>query len=255
MPPPDRADNLDEALKAGFDSYIIQKEAAFITFDKVGVDALANAFVKYPVIVKSILACVNVAGRAIKRDLGLTIDTYGKTISEEKAYELAKYLKPLLTEPVAIPSLVLLDHHYWIDKEMRAGKGRWELKILQLLNDESSVSFKKRKFQHSNSMYELDAAYPTEGSIEVGVDVKRYESPRDFHKRGDEITQKAGHLKSAHPAAKFYAVIYYPFPDRHQDVLARYRESVIDRILFGGETDESLLPAVKGILEDNGLQK
>ena len=87
----------------------------------------------------------------------------------------------------------------------------------------------------------------------VGVDVKRFESPRDFHKRGDEITQKVSHLRDVHPSAQFFAVIYYPFPARHADVRTRYQGQGIDGIVFAAETDESIEGAATRVLSQTGL--
>jgi len=254
LPPPERAVELSAALCKAFAGHIEYREVPFILFDQVTVDLLAEAFHAYPILVKSVLASVNVAQRAVKRDLGLDINTYGKSIPKKHAYALAGYVKPMLPKEVAVHALLLLDEVFWVDKEMRAAKGRWETKVLRLLNHYGIGKFRKRKFSHSGSEFELDAAYPAEGdSISIAVDVKRFESPRDYHKRGDEITQKAAHLKAIHPNARFYAVIYYPFPSSHEDVRRRYAGQRIDGIFFAGETEESLEPAVVEILRENDL--
>ena len=92
-------------------------------------------------------------------------------------------------------------------------------------------------FTHVGGTFALDAAYPEQGNVEVGVDVKRFESPRDFHKRGDEITQKVSHLRDVHPSSQFFAVIHYPFPGRHPAVRQRYQGQGIDGIVFAAETN------------------
>jgi len=104
-------------------------------------------------------------------------------------------------------------------------------------------------------LFEIDAAYPQSGEIRVAVDVKRFESERDMHKRGDEITQKARHLKDVHPDSRFYAVIYYPFPAGHDAVRRRYQGQGIDEIFFADSTEESVARAALAIIEDSGLGK
>ena len=254
LPPAKRVEDLQKALVETFGDQIEYREVPFILFDQVHVETLAEAFYKHPIIIKSILACVNVAQRAVKRDLGIDIDTYTETISKQKAAILSGYVKPMLPRELAVPALLMLDHYFWVDKEMRATKGRWEQKISKYLNKHGNVAFKKRKFKHEDSSFELDAAYPSKGvPISIGVDVKRFESERDYHKRGDEITQKANHLKSVYPESKFYAVIYYPFPSKHENVRRRYANQGIDGIYFAGETDELIEEAAVNILEDCDL--
>ena len=225
-----------------------------VLFDSVAVEELGGAFHRRPILVKTLLASVNVATRAVKRDLGITFDPYAEALPENTCYALAGYIKPLLPKELAVPALVLLDHFWWVDKEMRAEKGRWEKGVLEQLSAWCARGpFKKRKFTHAGGKFELDAAFPVEGDVEVGVDVKRFESPRDFHKRGDEITQKVSHLRDVHPNAKFYAVLYYPFPAEHETVRTRYQGQGIDGIYFAGTTEESLSGVAQAILIDAGL--
>lgn len=256
LPPPERAEALQAALLEAFASSIQMREVPFVLFDDVSVSDLADAFYNHPVLVKAILGSVNVAQRAIKRDLGVDIDTYAARMTKKKAAILAGYVKPMLPKEIAVPALLMLDHHFWVDKEMRAEKGRWEREVRELLNLYGTVVFRKRKFTHG-APFELDAAHPGEVAepVEIGIDVKRYESPRDFHKRGDEITQKAAHLKAAYPDAKFYAVIYYPFPGLHEEVRRRYAGQRIDGIFFAGVRRDSVRPAVRQILEANAVLK
>jgi hypothetical protein len=68
----------------------------------------------------------------------------------------------------------------YIDKEIRKGKGRWEQKILEALNRFGGAQFKKRTFMAKKEIYELDAACPASGDIEIGIDVKRIEAKRDI---------------------------------------------------------------------------
>ncbi|MEN8375192.1 MAG: hypothetical protein ABFS34_07060 [Gemmatimonadota bacterium] len=189
-----------------------------------------------------------------ERDLGIDFNSYRTPVRENTAYALAGYIKPLLPKELAVPALMLLDHFWWVDKEMRAGKGRWEKEVLRHLNSYSADGpFKKRKFKHPGGAFELDAAFPETGPVRVGVDVKRFESPRDFHKRGDEITQKVSRLRDVHPDAHFYAVIYYPFPSSHDAVRSRYRDQGIDEIFFADETESTLSDVAEAILRHAGL--
>lgn len=250
LPPMERVRSLTEALISEFEDHIEYRRIPVILFDTISVEDLANALVRRPVVLKALLACANVAQRAIKRDLRITVNTYAERIDRDKAFALAGYLKPMLPKELAVPALLVLDHFWWVDKEMRAQKGRWEVRVRKALNRHlSEGGFTKRMFEHPGGAFELDAAYPEHEKVEVGVDVKRFESPRDFHKRGDEITQKVSHLRDVHPSARFFAVIYYPFPARHGDVRKRYQGQGIDGIVFAGETDDSIDDAAKQVLE------
>ena len=255
-PSADRVKGLQEALSEAFDGYIVERTVGFIQFDQVSVEELAKAFYNHPIMVKSVLASVNIASRAVARDLRISLDTYKTNISKEIAAALAGYIKPMLPKELAIPSLIELDRYFWTDKEMRAAKGNWERRITQFLNDNSEIVFKKRKFKHNNESYELDAAYPaTSNTIEFGIDVKRIESPRDIHKRADEIINKASKFKDTFPEGKFYAVIYYPFPSEHQNVKSRLQSANIEGVYFAGETDTSIKMSVEYLLGSMGKLK
>lgn len=254
LPPEERVRDLEEALLSEFGDHVVYRRIAVILFDAVSAEDLGEALVRRPVMLKALLACANVAQRAVQRDLGITVNTYGENISRDKAFTLAGYLKPLLPRELAVPALLMLDHFWWVDKEMRAAKGRWERRVRAALNRHlQEGGFTKRKFEHPGGAFELDAAYPEHGDVEVGVDVKRFESPRDFHKRGDEITQKVSHLRDVRPSSRFFAVIYYPFPDRHADVRMRYQGQGIDGIFFAAETESTIDEAAKHVLEEAGL--
>lgn len=254
LPPPERARDLKEALISEFEAHIEYRRVAVILFDAVSLDDLAEAMIRRPIVLKPLLACANIAQRAIRRDLGISVNTYGSQISRDKAFALAGYLKPMLPKELEVPALLLLDHFWWVDKEMRKHKGRWEVRVRDALNRHlREGQFRKTRFEHAGGFFELDAAYPVEGPVKVGVDVKRFESRRDFHKRGDEITQKVSHLRDVHPSSRFFAVIYYPFPRRHDEVRRRYQGQGIDGIVFAAETDESIEDAAKQVLSQAGL--
>lgn len=248
-PPSNRIEELQIALENAFANCLETRQVQYILFDELSAEELANAFVNYPILIKSVLACINVASRAIARDLQINIDTYTKKINLTKAATLAGYIKPMLPKEIAIPALLELDRFFWTDKELRANKGRWERRILKMLNDNSIVNFKKRKFSRTKESFELDAAYPESGeNIEIGIDIKRIESPRDIHKRADEIINKAGNFKLEFPTGSFFTVLYYPFPAQHQNLISRLSNINIDGIFFANESDSSIEQTVKLVL-------
>jgi len=116
------------------------------------------------------------------------------------------------------------------------------------LSKYGKVSFKKRKFAVNDQKFELDAASPIEGKIQIGVDVKRIEARRDIHKRCDEILNKASKFKATFPDGKFAAVIYYPFVDEHLNVQSRLKSTLIDIVVFAGTQTESTNNAVQTLL-------
>src|SRR5205823_3267683 len=100
----------------------------------------------------------------------------------------------------------------------------------------------KRRFEWLGETFEIDAAYPpsSDSLIEIAIDVKRIESPRDIHKRADEVINKATKFKAAHPHSRFFAVVYYPFPAQHVNVQSRLKSEYIDGIFFAGESLSSI---------------
>jgi hypothetical protein len=103
--------------------------------------------------------------------------------------------------------------------------------------------------------FELDAAHPPRGEmIEVGVDVKGISHPRDFHKRGDEIVNKAEKFKSVYPRGKFGAVLHYPFLDSRANVIQRLGHTAIDGIVFAGDNKESIENAILSLLPQLGME-
>jgi len=201
-------------LRDAFAGFIETRQVEIIVFSNVSVLDLAKAIMRYPSILKPLVAVCNIAARAIERDLQIkNVDTYNPRLTEQQASAIAGYIKPFFPPYIEIPTLSNLDRVAFIDKEIRKGKGRWERRIIETLNRFSSVKFKKRKFTANGEEFELDAATPHEGPVQTGIDVKRIEARRDIHKRCDEIVNKAAKLKSVFPEAKFAAVIYYPFID------------------------------------------
>ena len=254
--PSERQDKLESELHTAFAGHIEDKVVGYIQFDQISADELGQLFLKHPLILKPILSCINVASRAIDRDLQMKIDTYKPSLDATKAAILAGYLKPMLPRELAIPALVELDKNAWVDKELRKNKGSWEIKVCQTINVNSTVAFRKRKFLVDDQHYELDASYSESGNqILVGIDVKRIESPRDIHKRADEIINKATHFKKAYVKSQFFAIIYYPFPSEHNNVKSRLQSANIEGTFFAGESEDSIAQPVKLLLAKAGYLK
>lgn len=244
-----RQEVIEAQLRAAFDAHIERREVDVIVLDDITVPELAQALLAHPTILKPLIITCNIAGRAIERDLGFrSINTYNPRLSEQKAMGLAGYIKPFLPKYVELPTLARGDRVAFIDKEMRAGKGRWEVKVREALNRYSRESFKKRKFSSGGEEFELDAAAPEAGDIEVGIDVKRIEARADIHKRADEIVNKAAKFKVEYPGAQFAAVIYYPFVTEHGNIRSRLESSYVDAVMFAGEAVDAIEGAAQLLL-------
>lgn len=249
------------ALKAAFASFIEEHPTEWIHFERITVEALAHAFTSYPTIVKPVTAICNIAGRAIKRDLGFDLDTYKPRLSSAQANQLAGYVKPFLPPAFAMPAIEAVDDWFFIDKEIRSAQGRWEQLITDALTRRTGKTFKKRKFAVTDdesgkpNSFELDAAYPVKGEpIAVGVDVKRIGAARDVHKRVDEIFNKAEKFKKAYPGGKFGSVIYFPFDSGFQaNIINRLHSPNIDGIVFAGDTKPSVEEAILMLIPQLGM--
>lgn len=244
------------ALRAAFSNFIERREVEVISFSTMTVLDLAKAIEDHPKILKPVMACCNVAGRAIERDLEIrNLNTYDPRIDSLKAAAIAGYLKPFLPQELALPALQELDRHFFVDKQMRMLKGQWERSILAALNNQAAVPFKKRKFECEGQKFELDAASPLEGPIEIGVDVKRIEARRDIHKRCDEIVNKATKFKKIHAKGKFAAVVYYPFTAEHVNVQHRLQSPDIDSVVFASQSEEQLYTAIGLMIDTVGIRR
>lgn len=244
-----RQQAVENALRQAFLPFIEKREVEVVVFSNMSALDLAQAIIAHPLILKSLLACCNIAARGIERDLEIkNLDTYSPRIDADHAKVMAGYIKPFLPAYLELPVLSRIDRVSYIDKEIRKGKGRWEKRILQALNRHGDTPFRKRMFEVGGEQFELDAATPERGDIQIAVDVKRIEARRDIHKRCDEIVNKANKLKSAFPNAKFGAVLYYPFVDEHVNIHSRLRSPDVDGIVFASELDDSIENAVKLLL-------
>jgi hypothetical protein len=247
---------VEAALREAFASFVESRPTDVIVFSSVSAADLAAALQSHPLVLKPLAAACNIAARAIERDLGIRdVDTYKPRLTPEQAAAIAGYLKPFLPPYMEIFALSHLDRTAFVDKEIRKAKGNWEKGVTAALNRFSSMSFKKRMFRCGSEKFELDAASPLTGTIEIGVDVKRVEARRDIHKRCDEIVNKAARLKTAYPNARFAAVIYYPFIPEHANVKSRLESDDIDAVMFARESKESVEDAVKMLLPRLGAAK
>lgn len=244
-----RQQTVEKALREAFGRFIEKREVEVVVFSGMKAEDLAQAMLAYPLILKPILASCNIAARAIERDLGIkNLDTYTPHLTEGQVKIIAGYVKPFLPAYMELPTLGRIDQILYVDKEIRKGKGRWERQISEALNRHGQEVFRKRKFVVEGQEFELDAATPEKGTIEIGLDIKRIEARRDIHKRCDEIVNKASKLKTILPNAKFCAVIYYPFIDEHVNIQSRLRSANIDAVVFASESDESIENAIRLLL-------
>jgi hypothetical protein len=251
-----RAESVVAALLEAFAPFVETREVEVINFSAMTALDLAAAIRTHPSILKPLLACCNVAARAIERDLDIRgLDTYRPTLDIERAAAIAGYIKPFLPPELAVPALSELDRYFFVDKEIRAKKGRWERLILDALNRQSALVFRKRRFAVGGEAFELDAAAPPTGAIEVGVDVKRIEARRDIHKRADEIINKAARFREAYPAGRFAAVVYYPFTAEHVNVQHRLSSPAIDAVCFASQSAEQVHVAVGLLIDKLGVRR
>ena len=236
---------VEQALSEAFSDFIEEREISVILFSSMTAFDLAEGILRYPVILKPLIAACNIAARAIERDLGIrNLNTYEPRLTRESANVIAGYIKPFLPEYLEIPSLGTVDRVAFVDKEMRRYKGNWERKISSELKRRAGKDFKKRKFTVGGETFELDAAYPATGDVQVGIDVKRIEARRDIHKRCDEIVNKARKLKAAFSDSRFAAAIYYPFIDEHVNIQNRLHSDDVDCVVFASDGADSITNAV-----------
>jgi hypothetical protein len=245
-----RASEMRTSLIRAFAKFVEIREIEVINFSAMTAMELAAAIQTEPSILKPLMACCNVAGRAVERDLDIRgLDTYEPRLSETHAAAIAGYLKPFLPQELAVPALSELDRFFFVDKEIRARKGRWEQSIVESLNTLSRYTFKKRRFEVGKEFFEIDAAAPETGKIEVAVDVKRIEARRDIHKRADEIINKAAKFKKKHPKSLFAAVVYYPFTAEQVNIQSRLASRYVDAVCFASQGGEQIGVAI-GLLVD-----
>lgn len=245
----ERTKLIGTALQDAFATCIHEENVETIHLADIDVHELADVILSNPMVLKPLLVAGNIAGRAIERDLGIAnVNTYAPKLDERRASAIAGYLKPFLPATIAIPTLVALDRVEFVDKEIRAFKGRWERRVTKALSAESGTIFRKRRFDVDGESFEIDAAHPKRGDIAFAVDIKRIEARRDIHKRIDEIVNKAAKLARHNPDACFGTVIYFPFEDQHRQIQHRLETPHIHVVAFASETDQSVRDAAEKVV-------
>src|SRR2546422_683260 len=251
-----RAEVVQAELRVAFARHVREEPVLVIQLADINVFELSEILRNHPLVLKPLVIAANVAARAIERDLGIAnVDTYEPNLTPEESAAIAGYLKPFLPASVALPTLVKLDQVEYVDKEIRALKGRWEKRVTDALSRASGRQFAKRKIDVQGEGFEIDAAFPPDGDVEFAVDIKRVEARRDFHKRVDEIVNKATKVKKHNPGAKFGTVIYFPFEDQHAQIRNRLGESAVDAVAFANELDESIQHAAADVLRTFGVMR
>jgi len=251
-----RAEAIQTELRTAFVRFVREEPVLVIQLADINVHDLAQILRQHPLVLKPLVIAANIAARAIERDLGIAnVDTYDPKLSPEQSAAIAGYLKPFLPASVALPTLVHLDQVEYVDKEIRALKGRWEKRVTDALSRASGRQFAKRKIDVQGEGFEVDAAFPSSGQVGLAVDIKRIEARRDFHKRVDEIVNKATKVKKHNPSAKFGAVVYFPFEDQHAQIRNRLGESAVDAVAFANELDESIQRAARDVLRTFGVMR
>ena len=221
-----RAKEISDTIRDTLGEYVTKRKVEEINFSKVSTEKLSELLYSNPSLLKPLIAACNMGKRALRKDLGIELDTFKPRIDENKARQIAEYILPSLPESIVIDSLVSLDAYQWVDSAIRKIKGRWERQFGDLLRARG-MDCRKRKFFVGDQEFELDLAYPSEGEILIAVDIKMIGHPSDKHKRGDEIVNKAVKYNKKYSTGTFISLIYYPFDED--------RDSLEDRILSGSE--------------------
>jgi hypothetical protein len=240
-----RAKEIGDTVRETLGDYVTERKTDEVHFAKVSPEKLTELLLKNPSLLKPLIAACNMGKRAIRKDLGIELDTFRPRLNEDKARQIAVYLLPSLPESIFIDGLIALDAYQWVDSAIRKVKGRWERQFGEHLRARG-VDCKKRKFKVGNQEFELDLAYPSEGEVLLAVDMKMIGHPSDKHKRGDEIVNKAVKYKGVVPHGVFIALIYYPFDEDRDSVAERVTMGggQVSQVIFAGDDEESIAAAV-----------
>jgi hypothetical protein len=213
----DRRNRLADLVRSALAKHVVRRECDVVVLAGVSVGELAAALQAAPGILKPLLAACNMGGRALRKDIGIEVNTYEPRLDGATAQQIAEMLLPSLPAEISLDALLALDLYQYVDSEIRKAKGSWEKQILNRLVAKG-IAARTRRFEVAGDSFELDIAVPPDGPIDFGVDVKMIGHQRDIHKRGDEIVNKAAKLKVVYPYARFAAVVYYPL--RRQTTVA-----------------------------------
>lgn len=97
---------IENALHEAFVDFIERREVEVVVFSNMSAIDLAKAIVTKPLILKPLLACCNIAARAIERDLDIkNLDTYSPRLNEDHAKVIAGYIKPFLPMYLELPTM------------------------------------------------------------------------------------------------------------------------------------------------------
>src|SRR5690349_18338571 len=108
-----RAEEIANVVRERLARYVTRVEAEQISFADVSAMELADLLHVYPTIVKPLLVACNVGRRAVRRDLGFSLDTLKPKLTTGQAQQLADYLLPSLPAAINIDSLVAIDLYQW----------------------------------------------------------------------------------------------------------------------------------------------
>ncbi|MCL6451847.1 MAG: hypothetical protein K6T75_11190 [Acetobacteraceae bacterium] len=89
-----RREAVELALREVFAPLIETRQVEVVTFSSMSALDLARAILARPIVLKPILACCNVAPRAVERDLGIkNLSPYAPRLTEDQANVIAGYLR------------------------------------------------------------------------------------------------------------------------------------------------------------------
>jgi len=241
---------IEDLFRTLFPDLLEESKTIIVRLGDINIDRLAETLLSHPDILKPLLAVCNMGKRAIAQDLGIELDTYRPRLDSDLARTIAGYIYPLLPPKLSLDVIARLDRYQWIDSAVRKTKGRWEKKVVFHL-EAAGLNGKKRKFRSGEEEFELDYSVPPVGDIRVGVDVKHIGHSSDKQKRGDEIVNKAAHLKLAYPDSLFFSIVKYPYPDDVDALISRLTsgESRVDKVCLAGDDESSLRQAAKDLID------
>ena len=85
------------------------RETSTILIDALSVVDVAEALIRQPTIMRTLLACAGVTPRVVERELRIAVDPDSAEISRRRAFALAGYLKPMLPKELEVPEMLRLD--------------------------------------------------------------------------------------------------------------------------------------------------
>ncbi|MCE2440940.1 MAG: hypothetical protein J4F39_16090 [Candidatus Latescibacteria bacterium] len=103
---------VEKALSEAFSDFIEDREVSVILFSAMTAFDLAEGILRYPLVLKPLIAVCNIAARAIERDLGIkNLNTYDPRLTRESANVIAGYIKPFLPQHLEQRERVLDGRH------------------------------------------------------------------------------------------------------------------------------------------------